>query len=262
MLWERLSLYETPVTHRVTISWNIEDDQGRKHTIILPNSYYAPTGERLLSPQHWAQMTKDDYPIQHGTCCITTGSCIQLMWNQRKHIKTIPLDPKSNIGIMRTTPGYTKFNAFCSDISECDDEIALTSHLILDDEGQICNNGIHDLDHTPVCIPTADTPSWQGQQRLHVIPNDEAVTQREETTMIQNELEHKSQREEFIVLDGINSIPETAEPVNISDQGLLLRWHVRLGNISFKRLKILALQGFFPRNRLGWDPNMSSMQIW
>jgi len=177
------------------------------------------------------------------------------MWNQRKHIKAIPLDPKSNIGIMRSTPGYTKFNAFCSEISECDDEIALTSHLILDEEGQSSNNG-HDQQKTPVpvCIPTADTPSWQGQQRLHVIPNDEPVTQREETTMIQNELEHESQREEFIVLDGINSIPETAEPVNISDQGLLLRWHVRLGHISFKRLKILALQVFFPRNWLRLRP--------
>jgi len=126
----------TPVTHRVTIQWNIEDDLGRRHTVTLPNSYYAPTGERLLSPQHWAQVAKDNYPKIDGTCCITTATDIKLMWGQQRFMKTVPLDPRSNIGVLRTASGFDKFRTFCAEVQECDDEVALTSQLEMayDDE--------------------------------------------------------------------------------------------------------------------------------
>jgi hypothetical protein len=40
-----------------TISWRIEDDNGKVTTHVIPNSYYVPDGKvRLLSPQHWAKM--------------------------------------------------------------------------------------------------------------------------------------------------------------------------------------------------------------
>ena len=39
-----------------TLYWAWDDDQGIKHTMVIPNSFYSPTGGmRLLSPQHWAQ---------------------------------------------------------------------------------------------------------------------------------------------------------------------------------------------------------------
>ena len=37
-----------------TIIWDWEDDEGKKHSFKIPNSYYTPNGRiRLLSPQHW-----------------------------------------------------------------------------------------------------------------------------------------------------------------------------------------------------------------
>jgi len=43
-----------------TIQWRIEDDDGRVHTIRVPNSIYVPESNiRLLSPQHWSQTAKD-----------------------------------------------------------------------------------------------------------------------------------------------------------------------------------------------------------
>jgi len=187
----------TPVTHRVTIRWNIEDDLGRRHTILLRNSYYAPTGDRLLSPQHWAQVANDNYPTKDGTCCLTTASSIKLMWEQRKNTKTIILDPTSNIGIMRSAPGYKKFQSFCSEVSDCDDDVALTSHLILDDDddsGQ--HNGILDM-HT-------HAPTSTQSEKVHVIPPEEHDAK---TTRNINYERPTSQREEPIVLDGIDSLP-------------------------------------------------------
>ena len=47
-----------------TIRWRIDDDNGRIHTLLLPNSYYVPESpSRLLSPQHWAQQVKDYKPL-------------------------------------------------------------------------------------------------------------------------------------------------------------------------------------------------------
>ncbi len=43
-----------------TVKWYITDDDGRTHSIILPNTSYVPTADiRMLSPQHWAQVTND-----------------------------------------------------------------------------------------------------------------------------------------------------------------------------------------------------------
>ena len=55
-----------------TIRWQIEDDQGRVHTVNLPNSLYVPKAtSRLLSPQHWAQTAADNIPARRGTWCAT-----------------------------------------------------------------------------------------------------------------------------------------------------------------------------------------------
>ncbi len=43
-----------------------------QHSIILPNTSYVPTADiRMLSPQHWAQVTND----LRGTLCVTYGDC-------------------------------------------------------------------------------------------------------------------------------------------------------------------------------------------
>ena len=48
-----------------TIRWSWDDDEGCKHTFVIPKSYYIPEGKvRLLSPQHFAQSQsgKDLFP--------------------------------------------------------------------------------------------------------------------------------------------------------------------------------------------------------
>ena len=39
-----------------TLKWQWNDDEGKTHTFLIPQSYFVPTGGvRLLSPQHWAR---------------------------------------------------------------------------------------------------------------------------------------------------------------------------------------------------------------
>jgi len=47
--------YNGTATAIGTIKWEIADDRGKVHTIVLPNTYHAPTGKyKLFCPQHWA----------------------------------------------------------------------------------------------------------------------------------------------------------------------------------------------------------------
>jgi hypothetical protein len=51
-----------------TFKFNIKDDNGMLHEIKIPNSLYIPKLKRcLLSPQHWVQEAKDNYPRPKGT---------------------------------------------------------------------------------------------------------------------------------------------------------------------------------------------------
>ena len=51
-----------------TFAFQVENDDGKIHTIRIPNSLYLPDLPlSLLSPQHWAQEAGDNIPIPHGT---------------------------------------------------------------------------------------------------------------------------------------------------------------------------------------------------
>jgi hypothetical protein len=51
-----------------TFKFKIKDDDGMMPKIKIPNSLYVPELRRcLLSPQHWVQEAKDNYPRPKGT---------------------------------------------------------------------------------------------------------------------------------------------------------------------------------------------------
>jgi hypothetical protein len=126
-----------------TIQWQIEDNQGRVHTLHLPNSLYVPAApSRLLSPQHWAQTAADNTPVRWGTWCATYDNQVILYWDQRRFQRTIPLDQhNSNVASICTAPGYTQFNAFEAQLQDPpasnDDETgAFDAQLVSDDEAK------------------------------------------------------------------------------------------------------------------------------
>jgi hypothetical protein len=63
--------------YKGTVKWSIEDDDGRVHTWLIPDTYYnKSTPYRLLSPQHWAQTQRDD----RGTWAATYYDAVNLFW--------------------------------------------------------------------------------------------------------------------------------------------------------------------------------------
>ena len=106
-----------------TIKWKVEDDSGKLHTFLIPNSYYVPDGGfRIFSPQHWAKTQKDQKPTQ-GTGSTTLADRVTLFWHQHHFSKTVYLDPNTNVETFARAPGYTKYHDFCTEVFLQDEEI-------------------------------------------------------------------------------------------------------------------------------------------
>lgn len=100
-----------------TLRWKWTDDEGLPHVHPIPNSFYSPAGFcRLLSPQHWAQQSKDK------TYSITTDTDTSLEWGNGKHKKTVPFGTNDNIATLYSTPGYEKFHSFLATAEYNDDD--------------------------------------------------------------------------------------------------------------------------------------------
>jgi hypothetical protein len=110
-----------------TVRWEIEDDDGVVHQQTIPGTYYNPNAEyKLYSPQHVAQVYKDHHPKPHGTWCATYDDSVVLQWDQRRFTRTVPLDKKRNVALIRSAAGYQKFTAFCNTVCEGEPLVAFT----------------------------------------------------------------------------------------------------------------------------------------
>jgi hypothetical protein len=96
-----------------TFKFHIKDDKGGVHLIKIPNSKYVPDLRVcLLLPHHWAQEAKDHHLVPKGTKTNTNNVALTLMWNQRRHRRTIPYHPLTNTHFFRTTPALRIYRAF------------------------------------------------------------------------------------------------------------------------------------------------------
>ncbi len=63
-----------------TFKFHIKDNKGGVHLIKIPNSKYVPDLKVcLLSPHHWAQESKDHYPVLKGTKTGTNDKALTLI---------------------------------------------------------------------------------------------------------------------------------------------------------------------------------------
>jgi hypothetical protein len=96
-----------------TFKFKIKDDNGMAHKIKIPNSLDIPELKRcLLSPQHWAQKAKDNYPRPKGTRMSKDNECYCMYWDQAKFQKSIPCDPSTNVLILYTATLSCAYRAF------------------------------------------------------------------------------------------------------------------------------------------------------
>ena len=124
-------------THRGTLKWYLEDDTGLVHVIMIQGTYLIPDATTcILLPQHLAQQANDHYPKEEGTGSLTTSKSITLFWSQSRFTKTVPLDPRTNVGLTTTAAGTRSYCAYCAtiDTPETEEANIFTTHVIPNDD--------------------------------------------------------------------------------------------------------------------------------
>ena len=207
-----------------TIEWKIQSDDGTIHTVLIQNALYAPGGcMRLLSPQHVAQ----DATI--GGQKVPTFSSEQLInrnvlaWGPSKaFIKVIPNSSRSNVPILFTAPSAKTYEAFAAEATSS-------------------------LDTEECTIKTDSGSSNPGS-------NNPPAAEISETQQMLQQNEYEDENFQSFIHNNLN----TAEISEVqSDQELaqsattwqaeLLRWHYRLGHVSFQKLQRMAKLGYIPK---------------
>ena len=221
-----------PIVSTGTLNWKVEDDNGKVHTFLIPNSIYIPEGSmRLLSPQHWAREATTSYNLSEKEKFKSTQ-----LWNRNimnwgrygQYQKTVQNDRYSNVPIFYSASSIRQYQAYQTKVETTIDQTYLTccpAHYISDDESK-CE--LTDTESTDDII-TAILPQEQTRDNY---------TQENMTDMMSN-LEPRA----------VTIVEEEDEEIitATSNKAELMRWHYRLGHLSFKKLKVLAEKGIIPK---------------
>jgi hypothetical protein len=165
-----------------------------------------------------------------------------LAWGQNsKYKRTIQNSRRSNVPSFHCTPGNTQYQAYQSTIQNAIDhshETCFEAAYISDNDDSTSPNqilpstleGEEELStFTPTTTESPTTTEPPNTEPINDIfmTNPDSLVPRETAAIVEEE-EHE-------VL------------TTLTDKAELMRWHYRLGHLSFKKLKLLAESGRIPR---------------
>ena len=226
-----------------TVRWTIADDQGLEHNIILPNTILDEKAKkRILSPQHWSQTANDHYPNKYGTWCATLDDQIILLWDQRKYSRSIPLEPnKTNVGIMRSASGTTKYCKSCVRIEDELGQKLLAMPTIFESTDELTT------------LPQVTDSESEGDHEIpHRIQNpQETITPENASTPITLDMLFQEQDE-----------PDLPQQSFDAKEQEYQHWHTKLGHLNKTRMRQLATNGMIPKYLARLEPPFCSACIY
>lgn len=262
--------------------FDIEDDNGMVHTIKLPNSLYIPamTSGPLLSPQHWSQVDLKNGGNKYGTGYAGHDDGLVLHWGNNQYHRHVSLNPNTNTPSFHTAPGSKNYRSFAAGCLACeairspvestirispniqhqrenDDEYIGDELLLPVLESQRHNNNNNneeaELDH-PDTVVTETTESNEASTQAIHHPRDSQCPLHPSADHLWKDCSEF--RERSLVTEGALTFDPNAaldqdlppEPEAADPKSELLRWHYRLGHLSFEKIKALAKQGDIPRH--------------
>ena len=215
-----------------TIRWNIMDDEGMSHEILIPHSFYVPSSSsRLISPQHWAQQAYEaeddpDTKDPDGTRCGTFHDRAILIWGDGRYQKTVQVDGQ-NVFTFNLAAGYNEFTAFCTQIGYDAYEQDVLPDAVDRDELMAYENATNTAnadDDDPVVVDPGMTVSVT-EDRNELIPEGGAP--------IPN-LDGEGEDDEDVTVEF------DMDSIRLDPTAELLRMHYKYGHISFRRLQQMA----------------------
>jgi len=222
-----------------TFVFSLEDDNRKIQTIKIPNSLYLPGLKQcLLSPQHWAQEAGDGQTWMGNF----EQECV-LNWHGGGK-KTVLFDPTMNTPIFTMAPSSRAYCPFATTFE------ALGAPYYRK-ETVLQYPGRYPMDEEPALIPE----EFIAEKNLNYNKNmsvNEGVDSDDDTVKTSNlpappNDKPPSQAIRHGPLTFDPSPPmEEGEDLHLAvadNQAELMRWHYRLGHLTFAKLKQLALNG-------------------
>jgi hypothetical protein len=200
---------------------------------------------RLLSPQHFAQENYaqriDKQP--RGTLSLTSGMDHILSWADQRFTITAPLTTSSNIALISSSTGYSKFASFVSLVDAPDEPMALFGHHLIPDD-----------DDYDLAATEDTTSSVDGNISTHEGEHEGGLESGTPTSATNNQSSIQLPTDQphvvsFLPSDNCMPIVEEAEDNEEkldNPQHELLLYHYRLGHESFTNLQSMAKAGILP----------------
>jgi len=242
---------ELAIKRKGTFKFSLEDDNGKIHTIRIPNSLYLPGLKQcLLSPQHWAQEAGDGQTWMGNF----DRECV-LNWHGGGK-KTVLFDPSTNTPIFTTAPSSRTYCTFAATF-EALEATYYRKETVFQYPG--CYLA---MDDEPPLVPE----EFVAEENLNYDKNmsvNEGVESNDETVITSNlpappddELPSKAIRRGPLTFDP-SPPPEMGEDIHLAtadDQAELMRWHYHLSHLTFAKLKQLTLNGEIPKKLAKIEP--------
>ena len=143
-----------------TVRWPILDDNGVRHVLQIPDTYYVPVCPmRLLSPQHYSQQRNDF----RGTYSTNFGDQVNFVFDQGRYQVTLPLNPSSNVGILHSSPDHQVFSCFFEDLPPKEPPPDFFAYPVLSDE-DAANMELHEDTES---VSSTDPAAFGGGSSRH-----------------------------------------------------------------------------------------------
>jgi hypothetical protein len=239
-----------------TFKFKIEDNNGRTHKIKIPNSLYLPGLKRcLLLPQHWVQEAGAKHPLPDGTWCKNTATHNILYWDQKRFQKSVPHCSSTNTPVFYTALSSQAYRAFASTFEVLEAPYFRREHVLqYPGRRPIATEGpFNPMDLLSREEFIAEENLLLNKQQKSV---DEGVTEDDETVQTANLPPPPANEEPHpgiacrgaLTFDPSPPLEEDKEfqLAAANNQAELMRWHYRLGHLSFPKLKVLAKNGKIP----------------
>jgi hypothetical protein len=221
-----------------TFKFEINDNNSMTHEIKNPNSLYVPELKRcLLSPHHWVQEAKDNYPSPKDTGMSQDNEFYYVHWGQAKYQKLIPYDPSTNVPILYTAALLRAYPVFATTFEAMEAPFFQRERVL-----QFLWRGC--TVNEPELVPEEFVAEENVKYWKDVSLSEEANADNM-TVKMANLLSPQQQEQSKVTRQGpltFDPSPPTekAKDVQLSSankQAGLMQWHYRLGHLTFPKLK-------------------------
>ena len=206
-------------THKGTLRWVIEDDNGLATELLIPDSYLAPNVDiKVFSPHHIAQKIGNKMSYRSGDW---EGYLTWQSSDSAEHSRVIPYDIRLNIPIMNSAASYKEVRTYLA--TSYSSTFGVYTNVVSDDEGETEDSSVNQVSSF---TDNHGDPTFDNDSPLRNEPVKFDPSGKSEST---------------------NSVPNLVDDPSLpEDQRLLLWWHYRLGHVSSKILNGLAKIGILP----------------